>query len=571
MRRAAQRGDILGDDGDPVVTERPVVRIGIDRAAVPDDADAARSARAVARIVDVDAKAYVAAVQGAGERAFVEAITLRQTLPTTPAIVTRVERVTGPPSSRTPFPWRPRPTSRGRCWAAWARRPRRSSRSPRGGCVPGDVVGLSGLQASHDDTLSGTAGYVVEAVALDSRATRTVTEVEAKDGTPLRTTLSSRHQLAAEDTLRSVRPASALVAIRPSDGHVLAAASGPGGKGYSTATLGQYAPGSTFKAVTALALLRAGVDQDTRVECTATRVVDGRSFKNYDNYPASRLGRIPFRTAFANSCNTALMAEAGRLERDGLPEAAAALGLTADPALGVPAALGSVPAAAPGVDTAASMIGQGKVLSTPVGMATVAASIAKGAAVSPVLVLGDAPRPPVEAAKPLQRAEAAQLRDLMRAVVTEGSASRLATVPGPPVLAKTGTAEYGADDPPRTHAWMIGVQGDLAVAVFVEDGPGGSSTAGPLLEEFLTRLAELTARHQRWATSMTTRLVGAVGEREDAERQSRPDAEPEAGVALEAAVPPHLAERRPARDRRRPRTGCAACRSGCRRRCGPGR
>jgi cell division protein FtsI/penicillin-binding protein 2 len=95
----------------------------------------------------------------------------------------------------------------------------------------------------------------------------------------------------------------------------------------------------------------------------------------------------------------------------------------------------------------------------------------------------------VKAKRPLQRAEAAQLRDLMRAVVTEGSASRLRTVPGADVLAKTGTAEYGNDTPPRTHAWMIGIQGDLAVAVFVEDGPGGSSTAGPLLEEFLTRLA----------------------------------------------------------------------------------
>ena len=134
------------------------------------------------------------------------------------------------------------------------------------------------------------------------------------------------------------------------------------------------------------------------------------------------------------------------------------------------------------------MIGQGKVLSTPVGMATVAASIAKGSAVSPVLVLDGKPRPRVAAKQPLRSKEAAELRDLMRAVVTEGSGRRLAGLPGPPVLAKTGTAEYGDEAPPRTHAWMIGIQGDLAVAVFVEDGPGGSTTAGPLLEEFLTRL-----------------------------------------------------------------------------------
>jgi len=37
----------------------------------------------------------------------------------------------------------------------------------------------------------------------------------------------------------------------------------------------------------------------------------------------------------------------------------------------------------------------------------------------------------------------------------------------------------------KTHAWMIAAQGDLAVAVFVNDGKSGSQTAGPLLAEFL--------------------------------------------------------------------------------------
>ena len=49
------------------------------------------------------------------------------------------------------------------------------------------------------------------------------------------------------------------MAIRPSTGELVAVASGPGSKGYNTATFGRYAPGSTFKVVSALALLRAGV------------------------------------------------------------------------------------------------------------------------------------------------------------------------------------------------------------------------------------------------------------------------------------------------------------------------
>ena len=67
-------------------------------------------------------------------------------------------------------------------------------------------------------------------------------------------------------------------------------------------------------------------------------------------------------------------------------------------------------------------------------------------------------------------AEAASLADMMRAVVTSGHAGFLASVPGAPVGAKTGTAEFGNDTPPKTHAWIVAVHGDLAVAVFVEDG-----------------------------------------------------------------------------------------------------
>jgi cell division protein FtsI/penicillin-binding protein 2 len=114
----------------------------------------------------------------------------------------------------------------------------------------------------------------------------------------------------------------------------------------------------------------------------------------------------------------------------------------------------------------------------------VAASVVKGEAVVPRL-LPDAD--PVEAspAVPLSGGEAPALRGLMRAVVTEGSGAFLADVPGPPIGAKTGTAEFGSGDPLPTHTWMIATQGDLAVAVFVEVGESGSQTAGPILEQFL--------------------------------------------------------------------------------------
>ncbi|MBC7630643.1 penicillin-binding transpeptidase domain-containing protein, partial [Aeromicrobium sp.] len=147
--------------------------------------------------------------------------------------------------------------------------------------------------------------------------------------------------------------------------------------------------------------------------------------------------------------------------------------------------LGSVPTKASGTERAASVIGQGRIEASPLAMAGVAASLANGRRVTPVLLPDSKVAAVPTAAAPLTGAEATQIEDMMRAVVTEGSGRFLTDVSGGPVAAKTGTAEYGNDAPPRTHAWMIATHGDLAVAVFVDDGESGSQTAGPLLESFL--------------------------------------------------------------------------------------
>ena len=130
--------------------------------------------------------------------------------------------------------------------------------------------------------------------------------------------------------------------MRPSTGDILAAANGPGTDGYNMATFGQFAPGSTFKSVSSLALLRDGLTPSSTVPCTDRIVVDGKAFENYDDYPAGGLGRIPLRTAVANSCNTAFISQAGKLSDDALADAAASLGMGVDHDLGFPAYFGSV-------------------------------------------------------------------------------------------------------------------------------------------------------------------------------------------------------------------------------------
>ena len=90
----------------------------------------------------------------------------------------------------------------------------------------------------------------------------------------------------------------------------------------------------------------------------------------------------------ANSCNTALISQHEKLTGDDLTEAAAALGLGVDHDLGFPAYFGQVPAPASETEKAASLIGQGKVLASPMAMAAVAASVAEGRAVVPRLLAG---------------------------------------------------------------------------------------------------------------------------------------------------------------------------------------
>ncbi len=515
----AQRAAILGAGDVPLVTYRPVVNVGIDKPQLG-AADAADSATKLAQLVGVDPAAYAAQVAAAGPAAFVTAITLRDD-GTRTITDGQISAIPGGRAVKDMLPLAPTRTFARALLGTAAEASAEQIEKSGGVLKAGDTTGTGGLQQQYDAQLRGTDGITIRAqkaglTAEEIKAAspdprRLLFRVDIKAGTPLKTTLDPKLQQLAEDVLGKVGPASAIVALRPSTGAVLAAASGPGSNGYDTAMLGQYAPGSIFKIVDSLAMFRNGMTPDSKVDCPATLTVDGRTFKNAEGYPASSLGSVTLRDAFAHSCNTAFINARDGVSQAQLEAAATSLGVAAEaPALGAGAFLGSVPGAAEGTEHAASMIGQGKVLMSPLAAAIMAGSVAKGSPVSAQLVLnpdaGTSPAAPTGAdptaagaspsssaalpatasGTPLTAAEAASLADMMRAVVTSGHAGFLASVPGAPVGAKTGTAEFGNDNPPKTHAWIVAVHGDLAVAVFVEDGGLGATTSGPLLKEFLT-------------------------------------------------------------------------------------
>ncbi|UXM91718.1 penicillin-binding transpeptidase domain-containing protein [Paenarthrobacter sp. JL.01a] len=518
----AQRGQILGAGDAPIVEDRPVFRVGIDKTKVPaEQADA--SARAMATLLGLDVEEYAKQVAASGPQAFVEGLVLRAY---TPEITeAKIEAIPGGSSILDSMALAPTRTFARALLGSVGQASAEQIEKSNGALRAGDTTGTGGLQQKYDNLLRGKDGVEVIASAKaktegETPGTKVVFSTLPAAGTTLKTTLDLKLQQLAEETLAGVGPASAIVALRPSTGAVLAAASGPGSNGYNTAMLGQYAPGSTFKMVDSLAMFRNGATPDTKVDCPPTVTVDGRTFKNAEGYPESSLGSVALRDAFAHSCNTAFINARDTVSQDQLESAAQALGVAVEaPKLGADAFLGSVPGAAQGTEHAASMIGQGKVLFSPLSAAVMAASVANGAPVSPQLVLnadavpatasggatasatptdsGSAtpssdsstasalPASPAST-KPITKAEAASLADMMRAVVTSGHAGFLASVPGAPVGAKTGTAEFGNDNPPKTHAWIVATHGDLAVAVFVEDGGLGATTSGPLLKSFLT-------------------------------------------------------------------------------------
>ncbi|MDX6742993.1 penicillin-binding transpeptidase domain-containing protein [Actinocorallia sp. A-T 12471] len=353
----------------------------------------------------------------------------------------------------------------------------------------GDPVGQDGLNRQYDRRLAGTPGTDVKIVDADDKAVKTLASFDGTEGEPLETTIDPRVQRAAGEALTPVKKNASIVVVRPSTGEILAVANKPGG--YNRALMGQYPPGSTFKIVTAAALVAGGTGVKDTVKCPATTTIGGRTFKNAGY---EKLGSVPFRDAFAHSCNTTFASLAvSELGKDRLAQVAAQFGFNAPVISGLPSVRAAFPAVKDDTALAAAAFGQGEVLTSPLNMASVAAAAADGTWRSPRLVPADLVSEALDAGgkkaepdHPLDPGVRRALRVLMPAVVTEGTAHAVAFPAGS--AGKTGTAEYGSGENPPTHAWFVGYKGDVAFSVIVEDGGTGAEAAAPVAARFLNAL-----------------------------------------------------------------------------------
>ncbi len=330
---------------------------------------------------------------------------------------------------------------------------------------------LSGLSELWQQQTDAASGWAVRATT--PAGTQRVGGQDPKPVADIPSTLDTGMLRAADAALASIATPAAMVVIQPSTGNLLALGQNPPADAQGPIALtGLYPPGSTFKTVTVSAALQTGrVTPDTMVACPGTENIEGRQIPNDNNFD---LGTVPLHTAFARSCNTTMGRLAVNLPPDGLTRAAAQLGLGIDyTAPGMTTVTGKVPVADTPALRVEEGIGQGKVTASPFGMALVAAALAHGAVPDPAIVAGR-PGVPDRRPEPLPQTVADQVKAMMRETITDGTATQLRDIPG--MLGKTGTAEYIDDK--HAHGWFVGIDGDLAVAVFVSDA--GSS--GPAVE-----------------------------------------------------------------------------------------
>ncbi|MEV8553309.1 penicillin-binding transpeptidase domain-containing protein [Streptomyces glaucescens] len=338
------------------------------------------------------------------------------------------------------------------------------------------------LRQRYGDQAGGTPGVelvVRHAEGTGAADTSLLTLAEGEAGR-LRTTLSATVQAAAEKAVKQY-PEASVVALKQSTGEVLAVANNRA-DGWNAAFLGQAAPGSTMKIVSAATLIDAGLtSMDGPAPCPPTAVSESQTFGNLPGLEPDPNATLS--ESFARSCNTAFVKFADEVRADSLTrEAEDRFGLGRDDwQVGVPSFDGSVPAPG-GPDTAAGLIGQGQVQMSPLNMASVTATATTGAFRQPVIVPQDLDGRELATARGLDPSTAQQLRAMMNRTATSGTAARVMAGLGGSIGAKTGSAEV---DGAKANSWFTGYRDDVAAAAMVQQGGRGGDAAGPIVASVL--------------------------------------------------------------------------------------
>ncbi len=396
-----------------------------------------------------------------------------------------------------------------------------------------DFLGKTGVESAYEGYLHGRPGGTSVQIDAHGRTVRSLDAQEAASGGTVQLTIDAATQAAAERVFRENHWVGAAVAINPQTGAVLALASAPTfdpgqfATGITSAAWkplhgspahplidravgAMYPPGSTFKPVVAAAGWQVGaITPSSSVYCPGSYHLGRARFGCWETHNETN-----FTKAIAESCDVFFYVYGQKIGPDRLSFYSKQFGLAEKTGIDLGGEdIGSVPSPAWklkhfhrlgdafdqwfGGDTLHMSIGQGDVLTTPLQMARVAATLANGGSVLKPFVVSSVTgadtgaviyhsKRTVVRRVPVSAANMERVRKAMRATVTEGT-GKVVSFPGLAVAAKTGSAQtYGSK---MTHGLFICFapynHPTIAIAAIVEHGGHGGGTAGKISRAML--------------------------------------------------------------------------------------
>jgi len=382
----------------------------------------------------------------------------------------------------------------------------------------GDLVGKFGLERQYNDILTGVDGQRRVGVDSMGRERQVLENLEATPGNSLQLTLDLDLQAVAELGMEGKR--GAVVALDPRNGEVLAMVSRPAFDPNAFATRirtqdwkelttdpntplmnraiqAQFAPGSTFKPLVALAGLETGtIDEHTSVRCGGSAIWYGRPFKCHQVH-----GYTELHSGIVHSCDVYFYNAGNRIGIDNIAEYANMVGYGKKTGIDLPGeAEGLVPSTKWKLrtqrekwyagETISVAIGQGAVTVTPIQLASAMGGLAMGGIwYKPHLVKSGTPPEPRRGT--LNPENVAKVVSGMYGVVNEGGTGAAGAVPGLEICGKTGSAQRVSNELRKSgklaaselkdNAWFVAFapreNPEIAVAVLFEAGIHGNYAA----------------------------------------------------------------------------------------------